>query len=385
MLRSTSSPRTIENFDWTLFLVSALIAVIGVVNLYSATSVYTQARADLYVSQIYFLVSGTAFAVLIAVIDYRYIERYSYVLYGLGVLSLILVLALGKNIRGSSRWINFGTFGFQPSEFMKICLVLALGKYFQETPRSDAPRHLKDLALPLLLVALPVVLVLRQPDLGTALILSLVSVSIVLLLRIRWQSKSMIFFLLFAAISIPFVWKYGLQGYQKERLLSFLSPDEDIRGTGYHARNARIAIGNGGFLGRGFMKGTQNQFYFLPDQYTDFPFAVYAEDWGFVGSFVLVSLYAFLVLWSLRIASRSKDRFGAVISVGIGALIFWHAAFNLGMVTGLLPVVGVTLPLVSYGGSSLLTILLSLGLLMNISIRRPTLTPIRGGQVILAR
>jgi rod shape determining protein RodA len=184
-------------------------------------------------------------------------------------------------------------------------------------------------------------------------------------------------------VGAPLVWEYGMRDYQRNRLLSFITPDADIRGVGYHAHNARIAIGNGGLFGQGYMRGSQNQFHFLPDQYTDFPFPVLAEDWGFLGSVFLIALYAFLVLWALRIASQAKDRFGAVVAVGVGALVFWHAVFNLGMVTGLLPVVGVTLPLFSYGGSSVLTVLIGLGLLMNVSIRRPSLTTVRVGGSLL--
>jgi rod shape determining protein RodA len=163
---------------------------------------------------------------------------------------------------------------------------------------------------------------------------------------------------------------YVLKDYQKSRVTAFLNPDANIRGTGYHSHHARVAIGNGGIFGQGFMRGTQNQFHFLPDQYSDFPFAVFAEDWGFLGCLVLVCLYGFLVIWAIRVAATARDRFGAVIAIGVGSLIFWHAFFNMGMVIGILPVVGVTLPLFSYGGSSVLTILMGIGLLMNVSMRR---------------
>jgi rod shape determining protein RodA len=383
MLREKIQDAAGEHFDWALFIATALIAVMGVVNLYSATSVYTQARADLYVTQVYFLVAGGALAVFVVAIDTRHIERWAYVLYILGVMSLILVFALGKDIRGSSRWINIGSFGFQPSEFMKIWLVLALAKYFHEAPRSDAPKQLRDMAVPAVLAGVPFLLVLKQPDLGTALILGLIFVSISALSRIRWQS--LLGLTSTIVVSAPLVWSYVLQDYQKARITSFLSPETDITGAGYHAHNARIAIGNGGVFGQGYMKGTQNQYFFLPDQFSDFPFPVLAEDWGFFGSILLIALYTFLVLWAIRIAAQAKDRFGAVVAIGIGGLIFWHAVFNLGMVTGLLPVVGVTLPLFSYGGSSVMTILIGLGLLMNISMRRPYLAPIRSGHIVFAR
>jgi rod shape determining protein RodA len=372
-----------ERIDWALFIAVALLAVIGVVNLYSATSVYTLSRADMYVSQVYFLAAGSALAIFVTVIDYRHFERFAYPLYVVGMLSLVLVLALGKGIRGSSRWINLGGFGFQPSEFTKIWLILALAKYFHDSPRSDGPKLLRELTVPAVLAFIPFFLVLKQPDLGTALIHGLIFLAIVALQRIRISSLVLLFSV--SAIGLPLFWMFGMKAYQKERITSFLSPETDITGTGYHAYHARIAIGNGGLLGQGFAKGSQNQYYFLPDQYSDFPFSVLSEDWGFVGCLVLLSIYAFLVLWALRIASQAKDRFGAVVAVGVGALIFWHSVFNIGMVSGLLPVVGVTLPLMSYGGSSLLTIMLGLGLLMNVSIRRPHLAQIHTRQLVFVR
>ncbi len=366
--------RAREHFDWTLFLVAALLAVVGVVNLYSATSVARASLADIYVQQVYWLVTGGILATVVAAIDYRHYERLGYALYGVGIVLLLLVLILGRDIRGSSRWIYIGSFSFQPSEFMKLFLVIALAKYLHDDPRSEG-RTLRDLLIPALLTAVPTLLILKQPDLGTGLILGLVFVSICALTRIKWRTVLGIF--LGAAVLLPTMWGYGLKDYQKQRVLSFLNPESNILGSNWHAHHARVAIGNGGFTGQGFMKGTQNQFSFLPDQYSDFPFAVFAEDWGFFGCLVLVVLYAALVLWAIRVAATAKDRFGAVLAVGVGALIFWHAFFNLGMVTGLLPVVGVTLPLFSYGGSSVLTILMGIGLLMNVSMRRFQSAPSR--------
>lgn len=372
-----------ERIDWALFISVALLAVIGVVNLYSATSVYTQSRADMYVSQVYFLAAGSALAVFVTFIDYRHFERFAYILYGLGQMSLVLVLALGKGVRGSSRWINLGGFGFQPSEFTKIWLILALARYFHDSPRSEGPKYLRELIVPTAIMAVPALLVLKQPDLGTALIHGLIFVSIVALQRIR--TWSLVLLAVGSSAGTYLFWNFGMKEYQKERITSFIAPETDITGTGYHAYHARIAIGNGGFLGQGFAKGSQNQYYFLPDQYSDFPFSVLSEDWGFVGCAVLLALYMFVVLWAVRIASQAKDRFGAVVAIGVGSLIFWHATFNIGMVSGVLPVVGVTLPLMSYGGSSLLTVMLGIGLLMNVSIRRPHLAPLQNRPLMFGR
>ncbi|MGO8994569.1 MAG: rod shape-determining protein RodA [Polyangiaceae bacterium] len=371
--------RARDHFDWTLFLVAALLGVIGVVNLYSATSVARAALSDVYVQQVYWLVFGGILATLVAAIDYRHYERLGYLLYAVGIVLLLLVFILGKDIRGSSRWIYIGSFSFQPSEFMKLFLCIALAKYLHDDAKNEE-RSLKDLLVPALLTGVPTLLVLKQPDLGTALIIFLMFVSICALVRVKL--RQLLFVAAGAGVTAEIAWNYGLKAYQKERITSFLNPDANVLGAGWHAHHARIAIGDGGVLGQGFMRGTQNQFLFLPDQYSDFPFAVFAEDWGFVGSVLLVVLYGFLVLWSIRIAATARDRFGAVLAIGVGSLIFWHALFNLGMVTGLLPVVGVTLPLFSYGGSSVLTMLIGIGLLMNVSMRRFYVSPGRSGGLL---
>jgi rod shape determining protein RodA len=350
------SGRARDHFDWALFIVASLLAVVGVVNLYSATSVAKLGLQEIYIQQVYWLVVGGILATFVAALDYRHYERPGYILYGAGVVLLLLVFVLGRDIRGSSRWIYIGSFSLQPSEFTKLGLVIALAKYLHDDPKSEG-RSLRDLLGPALLTAIPTFLILRQPDLGTALIHMLIFASICALMRISLRSLATLAGSL--AVLAPIVWFYVLKDYQK------------------HAHHARVAIGNGGFSGSGFMRGTQNQFLFLPDQYSDFPFAVFAEDWGFLGCALLIFLYGFLVLWAIRVASTARDRFGAVIAVGVGALIFWHAFFNLGMVTGILPVVGVTLPLFSYGGSSVLTVFVGIGLLMNVSMRRSYVSPTR--------
>ena len=363
-----------DNFDWALFLTAAALAVIGVINLYSATSVSRAALSEIYIQQVYWLVLGGILGAVVTVIDYRHYERLGYVLYGIGIVLLLLVFILGKDIRGSSRWIQIGSFGFQPSEFMKLFMIIALAKYLHDDPKTEE-RTLKDLLAPAVLTAVPMVLILKQPDLGTALILILIFATICLLTKIRWQS--LVSLTVGLGIAAPLLWSYVLKDYQKARIMVFLNPEANLLGAGWHAHHARIAIGAGGWTGQGFMRGTQNQFLFLPDQHSDFPFAVFAEDWGFLGCLVLVGLYMFLVLWAVRIAATAKDRFGAVLAIGVGSLIFWHALFNLGMVTGILPVVGVTLPLFSAGGSSVLTIMIGIGLLMNVSMRRYYVSPAR--------
>lgn len=364
--------RAREQFDWPLFLAVVAIAIIGVVNLYSATSPYIDdprrsGLADMYVQQVYWLVIGGLFGTLAAVIDYRSIERFAYVLYGIGVASLVVVLILASEVRGSSRWIALGPFAFQPSEFMKLGIVIAIARKLADDPRTEA-RTLLDMVPAAMLFVVPAVLVAAQPDFGTAMIYTSCAMSMLALARVRRSSLAIG---VLGLVPVAWgMWHFGLRDYQKSRILSFLDPEADRTGTGWHALQSRTAIGNGGLWGEGFREGTQNQFGFLPDQFSDFPFSVFAEDWGFIGCIALLALYAFVCAWAINIASIAKDRFGAAVAVGIGAIFFWHTVFNIGMTVGVLPVVGITLPLFSYGGSSTLTTLVGFGLLMNVSLRR---------------
>lgn len=361
-----------DHFDWPLFICAMLIAACGVVNLYSATSVYTGARAELYISQLYWIFAGSIVGGLLLLVDYRYLERVAYPLYVFGIFTLLLVFVLAKDVRGAARWIEFGSFSFQPSEFTKLFLAVALARYFHDDTRGEG-RALGDLVVPAILTAIPTVLILRQPDLGTATIHVLIFLTVVAMTRVRWQS--VLAFVAAIGVAVPLVWNYALHDYQKNRVEVFLNPEADILGKGWHAHHSRVAIGNGGPFGNGFMQGMQNQFYFLPDQFTDFPFPVFAEEWGFVGSVILCALYAFLAAWSVRIASQAKDRFGAVLAIGCASITFWHAVINVGMTTGIFPVVGVTLPLFSYGGSAVTNSLLTIALLMNVSVRRNSTGP----------
>jgi rod shape determining protein RodA len=280
---------------------------------------------------------------------------------------VILTFVLSSDVRGASRWLKFGPVVFQPSEFMKLGLVLAIARFLSDDPKTEA-RTLFDLAPAGLLCLFPAALVMFQPDFGTSMVYFLTVAAMLGMTKIR--RRSLLSLVVSVAVAAPLTWNYVLRPYQKDRVLSFLNPEADLTGTGWHAFQSQTAIGNGGIWGAGFREGTQNQFGFLPDQYSDFPFAVFAEDWGFVGAMLLLGLYAFVCVWSVKIASMAKDRFGAAVAIGIGAMLFWHTVFNVGMVLGMLPVVGVTLPLFSYGGSSSVTTLIGFGLLMNVSIRR---------------
>jgi rod shape determining protein RodA len=287
-------------------------------------------------------------------------------IYGISVILLLVVFAAGYTTRGSQRWIAIGGFTFQPSELVKLTIILALAKYFDRHQLGRDCR-LRELITPFLVVMIPFLFILKQPDLGTGLILLIVFLSIVFLVGIDWRS-----ILTAAAGSIilaPIGW-YLLKDYQKERILTFFNPERDPLGSGYHIIQSMIAVGSGGLFGKGFLKGSQTQLKFLPEQQTDFVFSVFAEEWGFLGGMILMIMFLSLILWGLKIVVHSKDYLGALIAFGITMLIFWEVFINIGMVLGILPVVGIPLPFLSYGGSAMVVLMTAVGLLMNISVRR---------------
>ena len=358
--------RLFIHFDWALLGMVLLIASIGILNLYSVTSNGETVGTSLYLKQILWLVIGLAALLVIAFVEYRYYTDFAYIVYVTAVVLLIVVLGYGIITSGAQRWVRVGTLKFQPPEFVKISLVLALAKFFQKSPGREG-YSLRDLVFPFFLLFLPMILILKQPDLGTAIILLLVFLSILIFVKVRWSS--LITLGVMGAALVPLVWRF-LKDYQKRRIITFFNPDIDPLGAGYHLIQSKIAVGSGGIFGKGFMKGTQCKLGFLPEQHTDFIFSALGEEWGLVGCIVVVGLYFLLILWGLRIAIGSKDRFGAILSFGVVAMLFWHTFINIAMVLGLMPVVGIPLPLLSYGGSFLLSTLVGIGLLLNVSMRR---------------
>jgi rod shape determining protein RodA len=357
-------------FDWFLPVIVLLISIAGILNLYSAVHHVPDDR-ELYLTQVYWFAFGIVAAVVVATIDYRIFERNAYVLYVLGIVLLVALMVLPDKvapvINGSKRWLVFwGGFRLQPSEIIKIVLILALARYVNRQPRYGKSL-LSDVGVMGLLTILPVLLILKQPDLGTALMLLIIFVCTLFFYRLNLGSMLVATGLLLAFI--PFSWTYLFHDYQRQRIISYLNPSADLLGTSWHAHQSVIAIGSGRIMGKGFMMSSQNRHAFLPAQSTDFPFPVWAEEQGFVGAVFMILLYLALVLWALRIASRAKDRFAMVAAFGIANIFFWQALFNIGMVSSLLPVVGITLPLFSYGGSSILMALLGVGLLLNISMQ----------------
>lgn len=358
--------RLLENFDWIFLCLVLALSAVGVVNLYSASAGFNSGGTPVYLKQLYFICLGLCILLVILFVDYHYLKDPAYFFYAVSILLLLAVLVIGKQTSGSQRWINLGFFNLQPSELAKIAVILALAKYFS---RREYPQGIgfKGLVVPALIMGVPFLLILKQPDLGTAMHLAFICLSILMFLRIR--KAVMVVLGLGVAVALPFAWHF-LKAYQKQRIVTFLYPEQDPLGAGYHIIQSKIAVGSGQFWGKGFMKGTQSQLQFLPEQHTDFAFSVFAEEWGFIGSAVLLVLFFLLILMGLRIVIRSQDRFGAILALGVVSLMFWQLLINISMVTGLVPVVGIPLPFISYGGSSLVTVFICAGLLLNISMRR---------------
>ena len=360
--------RLIQNFEWPLFTMAVLVAGIGIVNLVSASPEQaTTGLPDTAWRQIVWLGLGIVLLFATLIPDYRTLERLALPFYGVVVLLLVAVLLGGRIVNGSQRWLDLGPLNVQPSELAKLAMILLFSRILAR--RSTlAPVGLRDLIVPGILIAIPAALIVRQPDLGTTLIVCIVSASFLVVTRVRIFS-----FLLLAAFAVgaaTVAWLFFLHDYQKERVFTFLNPERDPLGAAYHAIQSQIAVGSGGLFGKGFGQGSQSQLDFLPEQQTDFVFSVLGEEWGFVGAAVVLVLYLGILIRGLMIAHSSKDLFGSYLAVGIVALFFWAGVINIGMVIGVLPVVGVPLPMLSYGGSALLTCMLALGLLMNVSMRR---------------
>lgn len=361
--------RLASHFDWPLLGLAIGLTVLGIITIYSATYSITEERAGIAASkQFTWFLMGLAAMLVAFSVDYHHIDRLAYPFYAAVLVLLFLVHFIGTEGGGSQRWLHFGFFALQPSELAKLSLVLVLAKRLQYDEPSDG-NGIRDLWVSFVFVAPLLLLILVQPDLGTAVILLLVFLSVLLMGGLRVRS----FLCLVAGglTLLPIGWHF-LKPYQQRRVWTFLDPDLDPLGAGYHVIQSKIAIGSGRFFGKGYLQGTQNRLDFLPAQHTDFIFSVFAEEWGFFGSVILLGLYVALIFLALGSVARSKDRFGAILAFGVVAILFWQVVINLAMVTGILPVVGIPLPFFTYGGSSLLAVMVGVGLLINVSIRRFT-------------
>ncbi|MBL7084975.1 MAG: rod shape-determining protein RodA [Candidatus Omnitrophica bacterium] len=369
----------LKKFDFILFLTTVLIFCLGLTFLYSATYQHSYRHSGILsqnflIRQLVWFIFGLLIGIIILKVDYQKWLELAYPVYGLNLIVLLLVLTIGQTKFGAQRWIAFGNIVFQPSEFSKLVIILTLARYLSQKKTSltlnsswaGGSRDIKVLATSFLLVCLPFVLIVKQPDLGTALTL----IPILFAVLYIWGSPLRTLFLIFgtALLASPFLWQM-LKTYQKRRILVFLNPNIDPLGAGYTIIQSKIAIGSGGFFGKGWLAGTQNQLNFLPERHTDFIFSVVGEEWGFLGAILLLILYFILIWRAFSIAQRAKNVPARLLACGIIVLLTFQIGVNISMTMGLVPVVGLPLPLISYGGSSLISTMVSIALLLNIGIR----------------
>ena len=363
--------RLITNLDWRTLILSLAIAALGLLLHYDTPAAGPAAfgRA-LAFKQLVWLGLGLGSMGVVWLIDYQHISRHAYWLYGLAIASLVAVLLVGPVINGAQRWLPLGAGRIQPSEFVKPILILALARYCTQERRDGAGAlALRHILVPLGLVVLPFWLIAKQPDLSTAMIL-LVILSVMLIVN-GIRRRTLIGLASLSACALPIMWML-LQDYQRARLFMLFNPQDDLLGAGYHGWQSKIAIGSGGFWGKGLFASTQSRLQFLPETHTDFIAAVLGEEMGFIGMTIVLVLFGLLVLHGLTIASQARDRLGSLIATGVITMVATQVFLNIGMTTGLIPIIGLPLPLMSYGGSSLITTCMCLGLLMNVQRRRCT-------------
>jgi rod shape determining protein RodA len=356
--------------DWITLAFALAVVMLSVLLLYSAAHSHAEYLAGIHMKQLSWL--GVALLVMLAALypDYQIFCRHPYLLYALAIGGLIAVLLFGRMINGAQRWLEVGPWRLQVGEFVKPIIILLLARHFsadQEKQQENSLLNLRDLPVPLFFVGLPFLLIVKQPDLSTAMVL--LTIFGVMVSVIGLERKTLLCICVLGICIIPLAWQL-LAEYQRNRILSLLNPQSNLLGAGYHSWQSKIAIGSGGPWGKGFLAGTQSRLNFLPEKHTDFIFAILAEEMGFAGVFVVLILFSGLILQGLNIAYRARDRLGALIATGIVTLLATQIFLNIGMTIGLLPVIGLPLPLLSYGGSSLVTTFFCLGLLMNIRMRR---------------
>lgn len=353
----------LAEFNWGFLLLLFLIASIGFAMLYSVAEGSFTPWAFRQAAR---FAVGAGIMIVAAMIDLRLWMRVAYPLYAVALALLVAVEVIGLTGMGAQRWLDLGFIQVQPSEVMKVTLVLALARYFHGLTLDEVSR-IRNLLVPLMLVGMPVGLVVVQPDLGTAILLIAAGAIIFFSAGLRWR-----YFIVAGATvlaAIPVIWS-RLHDYQRNRVFTFLDPESDPLGTGYHILQSKIALGSGGIFGKGFMEGTQSQLNFLPEKHTDFIFTMLGEELGLVGGLVLLSLYFVVLMFSFNVALQCRNQFGRLLAIGISMMFFFYVFINTAMVMGLLPVVGVPLPLVSYGGTSMLSLMFAFGLLMSVYIHR---------------
>lgn len=362
--------RLIRNFDWVTFSLIILLSIIGIMTIYSATRpLLPTDQPNFHIKQIYWLLIGICALFLVTNIDYIWLSRFAYPLYGIGILLLFAVLIMGRTGMGAQRWLTIGPISFQPSEIFRLIFIIVISRHFIIMHRDMSLTEFLKIFLTFALI--PLVILLKQPDLGTAIILMIIFLSLSLTKGL--QKKIITLIIILGIISIPFLgnifWE-GLKDYQKNRIVAFMEPNVDPAGIGYHINQSKVAIGSGGFFGKGYLKGTQGPFRFLPEKQTDFIFSVFAEEWGLLGSCILLLIYLTLILRGLDTAIKAKDEFGRLLACGVTFMFATYFVINIGMTLGMMPVVGIPLPFMSYGGTALLSNFIAAGVLINVRTRR---------------
>lgn len=358
-----------KKLDLNFILVIFGLNIIGLINLYSATHGPNSKDVEpLFISQIMWLCIGWGVFFVTTMIDYIIVMRVALAVYFLNLSAILYTTFFGKVALGAQRWIDLGFFRYQPSETMKLALIMLLAKILVNRNSQGPGMGFKEMFMPVVVLLVPFVFIVEQPDLGTAMMIAAIGGSMMIFAKIR--KTILVSALLCVAIALPVAWKFVLRDYQKNRIFTFITPSNDPRGTGYNSIQSKIAVGSGRFFGKGFRKGTQSQLEFLPERHTDFIYSVLSEEYGFVGSFLTMGLFCLLFYTGIRIATNARDKFGALLSIGVLCYVFWHMFVNMGMVIGLLPIVGVPLPLLSYGGSSMLTTMAGLGFISSVAYRR---------------
>lgn len=351
------------SISWPFLVLLTLVASVGFMSLYSAAGGNMEPWAGKQIAR--FLV-GMVGLVIVAVIDIRFWMRAAYPLFGIVALLLVYVDISGHIGMGAQRWINLGFIQLQPSEVMKIATVLALARFFHGATAEDV-RNPMFLIIPLAIIAVPIILVMVQPDLGTAMKLILVSGAMFFMAGVSYW---MFVLVGVAALAfMPIAWSL-LHDYQKKRVLTFMNPENDPLGAGYHITQSKIALGSGGMFGKGFLQGTQSKLNFLPEKQTDFIFTLFTEEWGFMGGLMLILLFAVVIVYGYVMALNCQNQFGRLLIMGIIVNFAFYVIINAGMVMGLMPVVGVPLPMISYGGTAMLSLLFGFGLLMSAHVHR---------------
>ena len=363
-----------RNLVFYIWIFTTLIIIFGLIALYSATYQNVRVTQKVFYDQLGGAILGLFLMWLIGRVDYRKFFDMAYVLYAVNIVLLMMVLSRGREALGASRWLDLGGFSFQPSEVTKLTLILLLARYYtQHRSKVSFYLHgslkvlLRDLIIPLTLTGISMMLIFKQPDLGTTILL--LGIFFLILFASGVAYRYIIGLLVVCFSVMPLAWHF-LKPYQKDRLLDFLNPNIDPLGAGYTIIQSKIAIGSGRFFGKGWLSGTQNQLNFLPERHTDFIFSVIGEEWGIVGTLVLVCFYFILIDCGIRVAQQTKDQFAVLVAVGIVGILSLQVVINIGMVLGLLPVVGIPLPLISYGRTSFIMFIIMLGILVNISNRR---------------